>query len=277
MCRLISAAVRANTSSRSSEAFTSSPISVSVASTSAEISKAGAAAMVVCSSVVLMRYGHYNRSAAQARVSRNSLLFFLFRAFFILRAKVQDTHIAEIAVALRIVQPVAHHELVGNLEANIIRADLGDPPLWLIQQHGHTNAPGLPLLEYAQQILQRHSRIKNILHHNNCLSLYAGVQVSRKLHFTRCLGPISITRDADEIQRNLSADLSRQIRKKKHRSFQHSHQVQSFRRKIAPDLLRHFANASLNVLARDKRANALLRVAFRLGCVARRFRHAVFE
>src|SRR5258706_12625967 len=165
MCRLISAAVRANTSSRSSEAFSSSPISVSVASTSAEISKAGAAATVVCSSVVLMRYGHYNRSAAQARVSRSSLLFFLFRAFFILRAKGQDTHIAEIAVTLRIVQPVSHHELVGDFEAHIIRADFGDPPLRLIQQHGHTNAPALPLLKYAHHIFQRHPGFKRLVHH----------------------------------------------------------------------------------------------------------------
>src|SRR5208282_6018964 len=38
MCRLISAAVRASTSSKSSDAFTSSPISANVASTSAEVS-----------------------------------------------------------------------------------------------------------------------------------------------------------------------------------------------------------------------------------------------
>src|ERR1700730_10703793 len=38
MCRLMSAAVRASTSSRSSEALTSSPISASVARTSAEVS-----------------------------------------------------------------------------------------------------------------------------------------------------------------------------------------------------------------------------------------------
>src|SRR5580658_6466428 len=51
MWRLISAAERARTSSRSSDALTSSPISASVASTSAEVSAAAFSASVpVCDS-----------------------------------------------------------------------------------------------------------------------------------------------------------------------------------------------------------------------------------
>src|SRR5467141_1955948 len=61
MCRLIKAADRAKTSSRSSEAFTSSPISASVARTSAEISVPPFNAIaVVCSSVGFMKY-YYSR------------------------------------------------------------------------------------------------------------------------------------------------------------------------------------------------------------------------
>src|ERR1700742_4591077 len=51
MCLLISAAERASTSSRSSDALTSSPISASVARTSAEVSAAAFSASVpVCDS-----------------------------------------------------------------------------------------------------------------------------------------------------------------------------------------------------------------------------------
>src|SRR5579863_2391639 len=51
MCRLMSAAERASTSSRSSEALTSSPISASVARTSAEVSAAAfSASVLVCDS-----------------------------------------------------------------------------------------------------------------------------------------------------------------------------------------------------------------------------------
>src|ERR1700682_3055651 len=202
MCRLISAAVRASTSSRSSEAFTSSPISVRVASTSAETSGAGAGATVVCSSRV-MRQAHYNRSALTGRAVRNRLCFVLYRA------ESQPAHVGEIPVALGIVQPVSHHEFVGNGEANIIRPDLSDAPLRFVQQHSHTNTPGLALFENAQEILQRHACVQDIFDDDDCLSLDAGVQIARQLYFAGSMCVVSIARDGDEIERNFSAHLPR--------------------------------------------------------------------
>src|SRR5260370_41165533 len=66
MWRLISAAVRASTSSKSSEAFTSSPISASVANTSAEISAPPFNAVAAVSpSVEFMKSNHYSRRPDQ--------------------------------------------------------------------------------------------------------------------------------------------------------------------------------------------------------------------
>src|ERR1700732_1958789 len=139
MWRLISAAVRANTSSRSSEAFTSSPISVSVASTSAEISAVASCASVVCSSVVLMRHAHYIRSARAAQKEITRLYFFP------VRAERQHAHVQKISVAFGIVQPVSHHKFIGNLEAYIIGPHLGDATLRFIQQNRHAQSSRLAL------------------------------------------------------------------------------------------------------------------------------------
>src|SRR5882724_12626294 len=64
MWRLMSAAVRASTSSRSSDEFTSSPISASVARTSAEISGVPlGAAVSICVSVGFIWKNYYSRPA----------------------------------------------------------------------------------------------------------------------------------------------------------------------------------------------------------------------
>src|SRR6202011_4163485 len=136
MWRLMSAAVRANTSSRSSEAFTSSPISVSVASTSGESSGAGLAASgSVCVALAFMQVkiiagpiggpDHPLWSVARMRSSR------LFR----LRSQGEHADIREVAVGLGVIQAVADHEFVGDGEANVIGADFGQAARRLIEQH----------------------------------------------------------------------------------------------------------------------------------------------
>src|SRR6266481_572028 len=68
MCRLISAAVLASTSSKSSELFTSSPISASVESTSAEISAPPLSAVAVdCSFIGFMKSVYYSRRRTGSR------------------------------------------------------------------------------------------------------------------------------------------------------------------------------------------------------------------
>src|ERR1700681_4613232 len=186
MWRLMSAAVRANTSSRSSEAFTSSPITVSVASTSGESSGAGLAASVsVCASVGFMQVNIITGpiggpdeplwSVARMRAS------WLFR----LRSQREHTDVREVAVALGVIQAVADHEFVGDGEANVIGADFREAARWFIEQHGHAQTSGLPLIENAQQILERHARVQNIFDDDDRFPFDAGVQIAREFYFSR--------------------------------------------------------------------------------------------
>src|ERR1700746_3873411 len=163
MCRLMSAAARANTSSRSSEAFTSSPISASVASTSVEISEPPPrAALIMCSSVGFMDQNYYSRCEKTGRFAGGNPLStpWSFLAcsgqcherrqeriqealpFLLLRLRsapqLQNPDIRQVAVALRIVEPVSDDKFVGNSEAHIIRAHRRNAPLRLVEQHRHS-------------------------------------------------------------------------------------------------------------------------------------------
>src|SRR5882762_1379917 len=173
------AAVRAKTSSRSSDEFTSSPISASVAKTSAETS---VPVFVVCASACApvgfmdslyysRREGHaFHSSAAFADCDR----FFLFRnrlarcAWSVAAARKkfaqllpsflrsfllevaserESTHIGQVPVAFGIVQSVSDDKFVGNREADVVGAHRCDAALGLVQQHRDAQVLRLAMLE----------------------------------------------------------------------------------------------------------------------------------
>src|SRR5258708_12018300 len=219
-----------------------------------------------------MRHSHYNRSASAGGAWSNSLCFF---RIFLLGAERKCAEVQEIGVGFGVVKAVATDELIGNGEADVIRADFGDAALGLVEQYRHTNAPRLALLEYTQQILQRHAGVQNVFDHDHRLPLDAGVQVARQLYLAGCMRLASITRDRDEIERNISPDLPGQIGKKKYRALQYADKMEGFHWKIPADFLRHFRNPALDLRVRNQRANAFERLASRLRCVARGFSHIV--
>src|SRR5215472_12356579 len=129
MWRLIKAAVRDRTSSRSREALTESPISARVANTSAESSgPPNAATTPVCASVGFMKStiiaGAPGASADTKHTSIGTWLFGL-GWFGRIRAQFQNANVGNIAVALGVVQSVANDEFVGNGKANVVSAHGG--------------------------------------------------------------------------------------------------------------------------------------------------------
>src|SRR5260370_1359720 len=189
MCRLIKAAVRAKTSSKSSEAFTSSPISVSVERTSAEISSRPCKAVAVdCASVGFMKSTYYIRPRSARR----------------------------------------------------------NPALRLVQQHRHAQMLWFALLEQSQQVLQRHSRVQYVFHHNDRFPLDAGVQVPRQTHLPRRVRFFAVARHRNEVKRNFPRNISCQIGQKKDSALQNAHQMQRLASKIFSNFLPPRMNSPLN-------------------------------
>src|SRR6266403_3658748 len=185
------AAERARTSSRSSEEFTSSPISASVAKTSAEIS---VPVFVVCASVCapegFMDSLYYSRRlracpallggfpgwgsllvvqelACVLRVVCSSrqkkfaqLLPSFLRSFLLeVASKRENSHVGQVPIAFGVVQPVADDKFVGNREADVVGAHRRDPAIGLVQQHRDAQVLRLAMLEQLQEVLQRHPGI----------------------------------------------------------------------------------------------------------------------
>src|SRR6266403_2641185 len=185
------AAERARTSSRSSEEFTSSPISASVAKTSAEIS---VPVFVVCASVCapvgFMDSLYYSRRLRACPgllggfPGRGSLLVVqepacasrplccsrqkdirsttpsLLGSFLLeVASKRENTHVGQVPVAFGIVQPVTDDKFVGNREADVVGAHRCDAAIGLVQQHRDAQVLRLAMLEQLQEVLQRHPGI----------------------------------------------------------------------------------------------------------------------
>src|SRR6266850_2900297 len=173
------AAVRAKTSSRSSEEFTSSPISASVAKTSAETS---VPVFVVCASACApvgfmdslyysRRKGHaFHSSAAfsdceslllvqepscvlrvvcSSRQKKFAQLLPSFLRSFLLEvaSERENAHIGQVPVAFGIVQSVSDDKFVGNRVADVVGAHRCDAALGLVQQHRDAQVLRLAMLE----------------------------------------------------------------------------------------------------------------------------------
>src|SRR5580704_529095 len=242
----MSAAVRASTSSRSSEELTSSPISASVLSTSAETSAAAAAAASTavdsgCSLAGFMNLYHYSRqpqsgcessyliisavtfqfgAAGQLKhcAAYGSFLFVWFWRF-VLRLQNEHSDSLQIAITLRIVQPKADHEFVGNAESHVIRLHRRDAPFRLVQQYRDAQPLWLALFQYSQEILQRHSGIQNIFNDDDSPAFDARVQIFCESYLPRSLRVLPVARHGNEIKRHLARDSAREIGQKEHRSF----------------------------------------------------------
>src|SRR5208282_4316479 len=252
MCRFMSAAVRASTSSKSSEELTSSPISASVLRTSAEISAFSVAVVRVAGASVWSFGGFmnsYHNSRQPRRVRESSLwqaslvcsryaeegleqtlrLRTAARSIgrfssFVLRLQAKYSDSLEIAVTLRIVQAKADHEFVRDAKSDVIRLHSCNPPFRLIQQHRDAQPLRLALFKYAQEILQRHPRIQNIFHHNDRPALDTGIQILCKSYLAGGFRVLAVTRHCDEIKRHLARNSPGEIREKKHRTFQNADQ-----------------------------------------------------
>src|SRR6516164_1339627 len=183
MCFLISAAARDSTSSRSSEAFTSSAISASVANASADTSPCGAtftgtdisdgsiSNMVADAHAVFatnLRFGPPKRGDRTGPPSGPSMGNGRQR---------QDSNVRQVPITFGVVQAVAHHEFVGNGKTSVVGVHVDQPAFFLVQQHGDPEILGLALLQNAQQIFQSQTGVQNVLDHDDRLALDAGIEI----------------------------------------------------------------------------------------------------
>src|ERR1700686_2581428 len=104
------------------------------------------------------------------------------------RWKRENAHVLEIAIALRIVQPISDDELIRNLKSDVIRLDVFlDAPLRLVEQRRDLQRIRLALLQNAEQVSESEPRIQNVFDHDDVEALDAGIQGFVEAHSARGL------------------------------------------------------------------------------------------
>src|SRR5450759_1493569 len=82
--------------------------------------------------------------------------------------KRQNAHVLEVAISLRIVQPISDNEFIRNLKSDVVRLDVFlDAPFRLVKQRRDLQRIRLALLQNAQQVPESEPRIQNILDHDD--------------------------------------------------------------------------------------------------------------
>jgi len=149
------------------------------------------------------------------------------------------------------VQPVPHHELVGQLEQARILERYGDQPaIWAVKQHAHIQAGRLAGAQRAQQVVQRQPRVDHVLDKQDVAATDRVIEILGDAH---CARPAAscVLRDGHKVDGNRHGDLPQEIRHKEHHARQHAHQD----RVLAGIVVRY-----LNTKRRNPRLDGALRV-----------------
>src|ERR1700674_4923376 len=177
------------------------------------------------------------------------------------RRKRQNAHVLEVAIALRIVQPISNDEFIRNLKSDVIRLDIFlDAPLRLVEQRRDLQRIRLALLQNTQQGPESETRIQNIFDHDDVQALDAGVEVLVEPHLPGSLATMPITGNGHKIERHLDANMTNQIRKKNSRALEDADQVNALAFIILRNLKSHFANSFLYRTAAQQDFQMLLPV-----------------
>src|SRR5581483_3947576 len=96
-----------------------------------------------------------------------------------------DADIGQVAIALRIVQAVAHNELIGNFETDVIGLDGLLAPRRLVQQGGYFERAQLPRAKNVLEIGKSQAGVENVLHQNDILIAQRLINVFGQTHLSR--------------------------------------------------------------------------------------------
>src|SRR5438094_7785071 len=89
----------------------------------------------------------------------------------------QIANIRQIVVSLRIIQPVAHNELVRNAEPYVISLNRLFAPRRFIEQSGNAKGFGLTRQNQLLQIRERKHGVENIVDEDYVLSLHRLIDI----------------------------------------------------------------------------------------------------
>src|SRR5215470_9505072 len=88
-------------------------------------------------------------------------------------------------VVPRQIEAIAHHEAIGDHEAHVVEGHLDLPPLDLVEEGADLEAPRMPGLEIAPQVVDGPSAVHDVLDQDHVAALDGYGQVRGEAHRAR--------------------------------------------------------------------------------------------
>src|SRR5262249_33072496 len=132
----------------------------------------------------------------------------------------------KVTVALRVVQPVADHELVRDLEPGIGDLDVRLHRVRLAQHCGDRHRSRVARLQVAHQPRQRETGVDDVLNDQHVPAAYVRVQVLQNAHNAGGLGPRAVGGDGHPVHLDGQVHGTGEVRHHHHRPLQHADKEQ---------------------------------------------------
>src|SRR5687768_1145748 len=161
-------------------------------------------------------------------------------------APVDDADIREIAILFRVVETVADHKSIFDLEADVLDFDIDLTPGRLAEQTRRAQRLRPAGAEDLLQVGEGQARVDDVFDNNDVPAVQGGVEIFQQPDLSRRRRALGVARNRHEIERDLSIHPAYQVREEDEGALEHGDEMQAIR-EVAPDLRRQLADPRLNL------------------------------
>src|SRR5579862_1159480 len=140
------------------------------------------------------------------------------------RLTLYTSDVGEIPISLALVKTVAHDKMVGNREADVVDEHVDLPPRRLVEEAGCPERPGLSRAQHLPKICQRGAGIDDVLDDDDVAAGKRHVEILEEANLARADRPIRVTRQRDEVERDVTRNLAHEIRDEHERTLEDGHE-----------------------------------------------------
>ena len=140
--------------------------------------------------------------------------------------RLKSRNVRQVAVLILEVQTVAHDELIGDLEGNMVWLDGNLLALLFAKKYGRMQGPWFTLLDLGEDAFERVPGVEDIIDQEDVAALDRGKQLCVYLEGTRLRCRTPVTPCLNQSDSKWHFKKTNQIGKEDHASRQHSHHGQ---------------------------------------------------
>jgi len=168
-----------------------------------------------------------------------------------LLVEIDGSDVGQVAALFVVIQAVAHHEIIGDGEAQVIDGDVHLVPLGLVQQGAHLQAARLAVQQQLTHGADGVTRVDDVVDQDHVPAADVGLVVRVDAHEAARFGFV-IGGDRHEVHGDGALDVAHQVGEEDHAAAQQAQQQYSFRiLVVARDRLAQHLDALLDIGLRD--------------------------